>query len=487
MAMRPTEPSRPRTVVVAWLLVLLLLQWGLQPWLAGQEHDGARMLQLAVLPLACASLLASRRASLQGSAPFLTLGMLGLVLLGTLATLTARQPEIAAREWLLTLSLGACVFALLPRAALPGERDELMRWLLPALIATAAAYAVLELLLVTLGIVLDRTVNYWVLFAGFSNPRFFNHVQTVLIPLLAGIASLEALPRAWRRLAGFALAANAGFLLLLMGRASLGALALASLVAMALYGAQGRQFGRRLLLAFIAGGLMYLLLAHALPAALGMDPLPTFRDPGSRSSVEARLYLWGIALEDIASHPWLGTGPMHFADRFNGEAAHPHNIYLQVASEYGLPFFALLAALVLCWLRRRAIDLRHLLRQRPDPLAIGCFVAIIAALADGAFSGNFVMPLPQMWIVVAIALLYLRLPQQPLAPPRIHKTGAALATVALGGLLLGQCALLAVSWPEFLGIPTRIDGAPPVPTDSPDGSPGFSPHFSPRFWQDGWF
>ncbi|MDI3512765.1 MAG: hypothetical protein PWQ61_3532, partial [Betaproteobacteria bacterium] len=66
------------------------------------------------------------------------------------------------------------------------------------LVAGAFAYALLELFLIISGLIFDRTLDYWRVFAGYVNPRFFNHVQTLLIPLLLGLLGWHAVRGLWR-------------------------------------------------------------------------------------------------------------------------------------------------------------------------------------------------------------------------------------------------------------------------------------------------
>jgi O-antigen ligase len=53
------------------------------------------------------------------------------------------------------------------------------------------------------------------------------------------------------------------------------------------------------------------------------------------ASVGSRWTLWRISMEAALAHPLLGIGPMHFAYVDNGEGAHPHNFWLQLAAEWG--------------------------------------------------------------------------------------------------------------------------------------------------------
>jgi len=47
----------------------------------------------------------------------------------------------------------------------------------------------------------------------------------------------------------------------------------------------------------------------------------------------------------ILAKPLFGFGPMHYSDIANRIAAHPHQAWLQWASEWGVP-----SALVITWL-----------------------------------------------------------------------------------------------------------------------------------------
>lgn len=470
--MRP--PSKPLTLPFLCLLVAL---GPVVSWQHISSHDAARLPQLfGGLALVSGLAIAALRGNLW---PLASPGpaILGLLLLGALSVAGAARPELALREFCLWLLAALAVW---PREASGAASSESTSQIAaPLLIAGATLYAALELMLIASSLLLDHTLDYWQVFAGYVNPRFFNHVQTLLIPLLAGVIGLPGLRPLWRRLAWLALAANAFFLLLLMGRATVLALAVSSAVVLLFFGACTRAYLVRLLMAFAAGALLYLLLIKLLPSLIGMAAVPVFRELGERGSVEARFYLWRIALDMIQAHPLLGVGPMHYADHFNGEAAHPHNIYLQVAAEYGLPFFVLLGFLVLRWLIRTTRTLRTHLRQADDPLPLACYAAIIGALVDGCFSGNFVMPLPQLWIVITLMLLNTRLPQPAhAAPVQPSRMRTALWGGGLALLLVAQLVVVLHAVPEFLQTPVRLDGAAEHPAAT---------HYSPRFWRDGWF
>ncbi len=112
-----------------------------------------------------------------------------------------------------------------------------------------------------------------------------------------------------------------------------------------------------------------------------------------------------IAVQD----PWTGRGfdgfrtgcadPRYFhgwaADDTQGGGAaicvqHPHNHYLQAATESGFPGLALFCAMVLAWL----LAVGRGLWREPDPLRVGLFVAVLLQEWPVASTSDFVnMPL----------------------------------------------------------------------------------------------
>lgn len=464
-------------VGVVGLAVVLI---PLLPWGATQVHDVPR-LALWLLSMAWVAVCWLSRDAAGRHFVWAQTWVWGalLLLLGGGSVAFSARPDIALREWVFVVAVAlliACASHTRPQRKEPHDLA-----LIRLLVAGVFAYAVLELLLIVSGLVLDRTLDYWQVFAGYVNPRFFNHVQTLLIPLLLGLLGWSAVRGLWRGLAAFALVANAFFLLLLMGRATLLALIVGLLLVLLWFGPAGRAYARRFVLAFAAGGVLYLLIIELLPRLLGMEPVPAFRELGERGSIEARFYLWRIALDMILAHPWLGVGPMHYANHFNGEAAHPHNIYLQVAAEFGLPFFLIFMWMLLRWLWRTTLRLREHLSRSADPLALGCWAGLVGALVDGAFSGNFVMPLPQLWILITVILLLQRLPPEPSPSKALPAPAAWRLALWRGGLAVlfaAQIYVLLAAWQEFRQDPVRIQGAK---------EPVGATHYSPRFWRDGWF
>ena len=115
-------------------------------------------------------------------------------------------------------------------------------------------------------------------------------------------------------------------------------------------GVSGRQILpglRQLLFGAARGVLLYLTVYRGLPWLFGLpDPQSLLDRVRDGYSVVARLVLWKWAGGAILEAPWMGIGSMHLAQRWNDDAAHPHNVYLQVAAEWGLPMLFVCLALV---------------------------------------------------------------------------------------------------------------------------------------------
>jgi len=158
-----------------------------------------------------------------------------------------------------------------------------------------------------------------------------------------------------------------------------------------------RRFRLPMLLAMLAGALL-------LAATPVLSP-PTFQKLVLHFLDQMRHFvtsnyglLYTRALVMLAAHPWLGLGfdgfrhgcadPQYFlgiswlnvtAEQSGGVAGcnlHPHNYYLEMATDAGLPGLALFAALAVLWLRLLARRLAH----GADSLRVALFVAALLAL-----------------------------------------------------------------------------------------------------------
>jgi putative inorganic carbon (hco3(-)) transporter len=376
------------------------------PWAAVfaerlNPHDVARMLVSGVTVFAAwawwqqASRWEARRRWEQG-------GLLAIAVLAAASATTAARPVYAWLEviaWVLLLML-VLVFARSPSSALQRE--------LPPVLALAGLVSVVMELPRWAFFLADGRIAQPLDFGFmYMSARFFNHAQSVVLPLLLLPLLLPA-PR-WARVAAWiGLCGGLALLWRTGGRGTLIGLAAAALVLPWLLREHAqrllRVLGAALLGATLVYGALFIVPAWAMGlASAHQDSLSTrvaeFGDGG-------RSYLWKRAMQTALLYPWLGSGPMHFAYGENRVAAHPHSSVLQLAAEWGLPATVLVLAAAAVAVRR---GLRAAGGAGVDPQARTMFmVATAATLAGGVdslVSGTMVMPVSQLWWCVALGVM----------------------------------------------------------------------------------
>jgi O-antigen ligase len=453
--LQPGSHDEQRAFQIVFLLAFaLLLALGPRPAApAGLATPAARWLLGGFFALGCASALASwapRYAFYEVASLFLLL-LLGLAIAGEIARDTATH----------TLRL------------------------LQAVGAVCLVYALRILAVYVLGLVTQVQPTAFDLTPNFSNYRFFNHVQTVTLPLLVLLFMLT--PRASRlRWVWFALAAFWWAMLgVTAARGTVFGLLAGCAGILVLRRGQCRRFVQWMALTALAGAALYLVLFMLVPTLAGMGAFGEFSSVVERTVADpasGRERLWRRAFELIAAQPWLGVGPLHFAHHAADVhiGAHPHNWALQFAVEWGLPALFLLVAAIGCGARGLLRAGRRIAAgDEPNQLMFAAFAATgLAILADGLLSGLIVMPQSQLVIVVYLGCaIGWSASRQPSPAPRHSAVANILARVLLAGAALG---LAAVAWPE-LGARLRHE---PLPADAAAINGRI---LWPRLWQAGYF
>ena len=346
----------------------------------------------------------------------------------------------------------------------------------------SAVYITVILLLVGATYFVGAHLNRAELFVGYDNYRFFNHVQSAALPL-AVLAMTVAPRRSWLHgVAWFSAIAGFALLFTVMGRGTLVGLAVGAVACGVLFGRTSVATLRNLGFAAGLGLVLFGLLFGLLPLLTGLKPDFAEGYYGARmGSIEARFFLWRIALTYIEQSPWLGIGPMHYAHFINPEAAHPHNVYLQVAAEWGVPMLLLLVGLGYLGLRSLVVAVRACPDVRQRDCGVGLFLACVAIAVDGMFSGNFVMPVSQVWIAFTFGWAMAWMASQRATESAAHADGRGPFTtpqIAALGLLVSQLWLVWDVWPEVRHLDDHIQQAMErVPNAT----------MNPRFWSHGWF
>lgn len=455
------------TVALYVLAVPVVLVW-IMGW---SGYDLARLLQWPVLTLAALAALLAEPASAPPPLVPRASGA-GMLALAVLSVALAPVPAMAARELALFTGLLA-VAAAVARLGTAGTTAALR-----VAVLAAGPYALLVTGIAAAATLAGETVSRRDLFVGYDNHRFYSHVLTVAIPL--ALAARWTLPApAWRRAADATLVLLCAMMLATGGRGTMLALAVATLAVAVRLGRTGWPLLRPLAVAVGAGALLFTLLFVA-PTWLQGTTAGALADYGSArlASDQARLPLWSRALEMAAASPWLGAGPMHFAHGANPIAAAPHSLPLQVAAEWGWPMLALLALAI-------ALLLRRTWQRLGTPagrtgLGAGLAIGVVAVLLDALVSGNFVVPMSQVWIAALLGLLWAWLaagvaPADAPAPHPSRRWPARAAAAAVLGL---QVWLGTQMLPEAARIGEHLRAAMAAfPTE----------RHQPRFWSHGRF
>jgi putative inorganic carbon (hco3(-)) transporter len=411
--MRMNDPLK--LAFYAALLFLLTVPWILTAIPGPQYHDGARLAQLFLAWLVSLALVASRGQAFTLWWPRLK----RLQCLVLMAIALAAGSVLTAPSWLgafkeLMLWLSFFLTALLIHSQALKEKNFKR---LSQVIAIALMFGSLQCVLAGISMMIGSgKLEPDMVAMGYDNYRFLNHMQTVALPLacLVLLPTFQAQP--WlKKLAYAGLAMAWTLLLLTLGRATLLGLLVGGLCLGLFFGLRAWVVLRPLLVSLLMGCVLFGLLFVLLPWLLGIPSAWNGAQHLREGTDSGRFYLWTIAWDMFLAHPWLGSGPMQFANHAtyvqympHPWVAHPHNVYLQGLAEWGAPLTLLGLALAgrLVWRlyqRTRAAGL-----SRPDQAAFErgqlLLFTLVAALTDAALSGNFVMPVAMVWLAVAMGL-----------------------------------------------------------------------------------
>lgn len=413
----------------------------------------------------------------------------GVVLLACLSVSMADLPNWALLEaswFLLLVGLGWSM-----ARSLDAERLSFV--LLLALGCAIVAHSLLTLL--DYGRVLLGAQGFRIrgLFSGFDNIRFFAQWQAFLVPVLVLLPDLLRTRRPWvARLLGIIAVLQCAFVVTHASRGLWLGLVLAVVMLMTLGGPSGRAWGRRMILFLLSGVLAYGVMFHALPlllepAAQGPESAGTFVAEVFRdySHLSGREVLWAQAMEMVGKHPWLGGGPMGFAVSVGPYGAHPHNAYLQLAAEWGLPFALVV---VLCVLQGLGYGFRAIRKLNAkengvaEIVAPGLLGSLVTALVLAGFDGVIVMPVSQVLLAIWAGWLFNVLNQKEKQASTLVEVQMSLENKFFRGLclVLLSGALLVVfqelkAGPRAVAIRERVFILEERPAD-----------FKPRFWRQGW-
>jgi O-antigen ligase len=461
-------------VICLYLIFAASWQLGLTPL----NYDNARYSELLVLGLVLLQLVHPRIADATAVAWF-ALGkdarILILFILGAGAVSVAASGAIHLGLLELALMVQLIVLSLLVSAAIREDRRRVEAALALALFAGTALF------------VLKFWVNY-VLYAfegkefpwdspfiEFANVRFFSQYQAYT--LLAASLPLTLFDlKKWQRALIFILCANFWALHWMVGtRAAWVGLIVATIVVLACL-REGRMRWLLSQLKLVLTGAAIFAAHHLIVAQIAsVEQAPGIRSIVDRGqgSINERLALAKSAWVFVREHPLLGVGPGQFGLQwYAAPASHPHNVPLQLLSEYGIAgglagiaLIGLLVFLAVKTLRNGAV----LGNDQIGPAVVG---ALLMGLTDSLFSGNLVMPHGGMFFAILAGWIVGR---GMAAPVDVKRETVAWRRMRLA---IAGTAVLAVAISSILALEYLI-----VVWQIPASMTGWNPHF----WQYGHF
>jgi putative inorganic carbon (HCO3(-)) transporter len=455
-------------------------------FLFASGHDAQRCVETSVLCVMAIALIAvagkSNLFEVNGSTAFFLLTFLALGLASTWFAYSFRH---AINEWSSLLLLLIGVFFLGAELANDATRIfALLHWVGIA----CGLYSLKLLTMYAAALASGFQVDMHSLAVGFSNARFLNHTQTALLPLIVLLYLQAPHGGRWRK-AWFMLAAFWWALLFVCeARATVLGLSVACVTAFALRRSHARPFLVAIGWTALAGIALYALVFLALPVLAGLEPIGSPENVLARTASNPssdRNFLWKLAIQLIASHPWLGVGPQHFAHEgaILYKAAHPHDWLLQIAAEWGIP--ALLCLLSTVFLGARALlraGARLAETDRPNQhILVALTVACTAIFVDGVLSGVLVMPQSRLAIVLVLGVAcgWVRL-QDGAAPSAGPARSATTRVVFMVLAVAGLCGLL---WSVAPDIVRHAREEPLTPAELAANP---TKHW-PRLWEAGFF
>jgi O-antigen ligase len=404
--MRIRLKDAPLGLMLLLLGLYLMFAPGWAPKLTTFRYDNARCLQLGLLlAMACclalppvAKLVLEAWAALKWQSRTLIATML---FGGAVSAALSGAPKIGALEvGLMTLLvfLTVGVFAIV--RAIGARAEQVLAFTLVCGVGfVTLQFWVMQLLYLSEG----KRFSWVSPFLEFANVRFFSQYQAYTLLLVTAIVPLLRLSGALRILV-YVLAANFWALQWMVGGRALWAGVAVALLSVLVFARRGGlKWLREQVLLIVTGGLILLLFSIVTSPLQGATAIPqklSVLDRGTQS-ISERIVMARAVVELTYANPVTGVGPGQFGLHYSATpGAHPHNVVLQLLSEYGLiaglagvAALAMLAIFALQTLWRGSLS-------GFDPVNTALGAALVMGLIDALFSGNLIMPHSQIALCV---------------------------------------------------------------------------------------
>ncbi|WP_164491582.1 O-antigen ligase family protein [Staphylospora marina] len=140
------------------------------------------------------------------------------------------------------------------------------------------------------------------------------------------------------------------------------------------------------------------------------------------STIQARVEVWSTALEIFREHWLLGTLPLHFGQIFAKKAGfyvyHAHNIFLGIATEYGIIGLLLFLTLIVETIRR-ARRWRKAANAREEKRLAGMLLSqTIALLGHGMYDYPIIAPQVGLLFMLSVIMIHTQYERRILQRPQ---------------------------------------------------------------------
>jgi hypothetical protein len=281
--------------------------------------------------------------------------------------------------------------------------------------------------------------SYDIALVHFAHPRFYNQLQSWMVPLLAALPVVFSRHRPAALLCVLILGLHWYILLMTGARGSTLSLLAAFGASLLLFPQARRQIIKWQSAGIVLGALIYSLML--LGPDTGFEPLTTQtqlqNSPKTHSAMmdssgasdqsgeasgkdsnpyfelslgrpmlntSGRLRMWRMAAEFGRENPVLGIGPMNYACKgLPGWAGHPHNFAMQLLSEWGLPATLLALSLLFFVLARLIKRLKTRVGENLTglwQLQVALSTSVLAAIMYSSFSAVLIMPASQVTTIL---------------------------------------------------------------------------------------
>ncbi len=266
-------------------------------------------------------------------------------------------------------------------------------------VACSTGYMVSFFSAFTAGIITGTNIDSRDLIMGVVNRRFLNQFQSLSFPFLL-IAPL--LIADTKKIARLFLLFLASFWFMLMILTDGRGVIIATITGVILSGLLFRRqniWWKYGLIVTASGTMLYLFVSWLI----SFSAITISSGDVLRQNTGGRSIIWESVIPLIQDSPLLGIGPIHFSLQPNytvSPVAHPHNITLQLLSEWGIPATLIIIGLFVYAFRKWIQQQQKTTNAKQYLFSLALTSSFIAALTHGQLSGVFVMPLSQLTFVL---------------------------------------------------------------------------------------